>query len=123
LEKINQFSKGEANPSILRNTFAARIVQENDLSVAKELLGNISISTMERHLQISETEKETAVQPIEQDGIITKLYRKYFPTQTIHVIPSEIGITNFHIGRKEEMQKLHDCGKKKINLLIKKYFF
>ena len=117
-KKINQLSKGNANPTILRNTFAARIVQENDLSVAKELLGNISISTTERHLQISETEKETAIQSIEQDDFITKLYRKFFPIQTLHIIPTEIGITNFHIGRKDEMQKLHDCGKKKINLLI-----
>ena len=35
---VNQLSKGTVNPTILRNTFANRIVQENELSVAKELL-------------------------------------------------------------------------------------
>jgi len=62
--------------------------------------------------------KEIAIQSIEQTDFITRLYRKIFPAQTIHIILAEIGITNFHIGRKEEMQILHDCGKKKINLLI-----
>ena len=117
-KKVNQLSKGKANPTILRNTFAARIVKENDLSIAKELLGEKSIATTEKHFQIIESEKEAAIQSIEQTDFITKLYRKFFPVQTIHIIPAEIGITNFHIGRKEEMQKLHDCGKKKINLLI-----
>ncbi len=115
---INQLSKGTVNPTMLRNTFANRIVQENELSVAKELLGNPSLEATQRHVEITESQRETAIESIEQTDFITKLYRKYFPTQTIHIIPTEIGITNFHIGRKEEMQKLHDCGKKKINLLI-----
>lgn len=115
---INQLSRGNANPTILRNTFAARIVKENELSVAKELLGDNSITLTERHLEINENEKETAIESIEQTGFITKFYRKFFPIQTLHIIPTKIGITNFHIGRKDEMQKLHDCGKKKINLLI-----
>jgi len=117
-KKLNQLSKGKVNPTILRNTFAARIVKENDLSIARELLGETSISTTERHLQISTAQRETAIESIEQDNLMAKLYRKFFPTQTLHIIPSEIGITNFHIGRKEELLKLHDCGKKKINLLI-----
>lgn len=117
-KKINQLSKGKANPTILRNTFAARIVKENDLSIAKELLGEKSITTTEKHLQIIETEKESAIQSIEQTDLITKLYRRFFPIQTLHIIPTEIGITNFHIGRKTELQKLHTLGKKKINLLI-----
>ncbi len=116
--KINQLSKGTANPTILRNTFANRIVQENELPVAKELLGNQSLEATEKHMHVSDTQKEIAIESIEQDGFITRLYRKFFPIQTIHIIPTEIGITNFHIGRKEEMQKLLDCGKKKINLLI-----
>ena len=115
---INHLSKGTANPTILRNTFIARILKENDLSVARELLGETSIANTGRHLEVTESQIETAIESIEQDGFITKLYRKYFPIQTIHIIPTEIGITNFHIGRKDEMQKLHDCGKKKINLLI-----
>ena len=117
-KKLNQLSKGTINPTILRNTFAARIVKKNELSVAKELLGENSIALTERHLEIRESEKETAIKSIEQTDFITKIYRIFFPIQKLHIIPTEIGITNFHIGRKEEMQKLHDCGKKKINLLI-----
>lgn len=115
---INQLSNGKANPTILRNTFANRIAQVNELPVAKELLGNQSLEATEKHMQVSDTQKEIAIESIEQDGFITRIYRKFFPIQTIHIIPTEIGITNFHIGRKEEMQKLLDCGKKKINLLI-----
>ncbi len=117
-KKINLLSKGSVNPTMLRNTFAHRIVQENKLSIAKELLGNPSIEVTEKHLQISIDQKETAIESIEQDSLITRLYRKLFPLPTIDIIPTEIGITNFHIGRKMEMQKLHDFGKKKINLLI-----
>ena len=104
-KKINQLSKGTANPTMLRNTFANRIVQENELAVAKELLGNQSLEATEKHLKVSENQKEIAIESIEQDDFITRLYRKYFPIKTIHIIPTEIGITNFHIGRKEEMQK------------------
>ncbi len=115
---INQLSKGNSSPTILRNTFAAKIVKENELSVAKEILGEVSIATTERYLEVYESEIESAIQSIEPTDFISKFYRKFFPTNTIHIIPAEIGITNFHIGRKQEMQKLHDCGKKKINLLI-----
>jgi len=115
---INQLSKGKSNPTILRNTFAARITKENNLLIAKELLGETSLANTERHLQIIESEKEVAIQSIQQTNFLTKLYRRVFPIQTLHIIPTEIGITNFHIGRKEELQKLQDCGKKKINLLI-----
>ena len=100
------------------NYFAARITKENDLLIAKELLGETSLASTERHFQIIESDKETAIQSIEQTDFITRLYRKFFPTQTLHIIPTKIGITNFHIGRKEELQKLYDCAKKKINLLI-----
>lgn len=115
---INQLSKGKANPTILRNTFAAKIVKENTLPVAKELLGETSISTTEKYFEVQESEKENAIQSIESNDFLTKLYHKFFPIKTIHFIPTQIGLTNFHIGRKEEMQKLHDLGKKKINLLI-----
>jgi len=115
---INQLSRGKANPTILRNTFAAKIIKENNLSIAKELLGDKSITITEKHLEVLEQEKENAIQSIEPTNFITTLLRKFFPTPSIHIIPSEIGITNFHIGRKEEMKKLHDYGKKKINLLI-----
>ena len=117
-KKLNQLSKGTINPTMLRNTFAQRIVQDNELSIAKELLGNTSLTTTEKQLHISDAEKEHAIQSIQQENFITRLSRILFPINPIHIIPTEIGITNFHIGRKEEMQKLHDCGKKKINLLI-----
>ena len=117
-KKINQLSKGTINPTLLRNTFAQRIVQDNELSIAKELLGNSSLTITEKQLQISDAKKEKAIQSIQQETIITRLFRKLFFINPIHIIPAEIGITNFHIGRKEEMEKLHDCGKKKINLLI-----
>ena len=117
-KKLNQLSKGTINPTLLRNTFAQRIIQENEVSVAKALLGNSSLHTTEKQLRISDAKKEKAIQSIQQETFITRLFRKLFPVNPIHIIPAEIGITNFHIGRKEEMQKLLDCAKKKINLLI-----
>ena len=45
---INYISKGKVNPNILRNTFATRIVKENDLSIAKELIGENSIQKIEK---------------------------------------------------------------------------
>ena len=117
-KKINQLSKGTVNPTLLRNTFAMRIVHDNELAVANELLGNSALISTERQLRISDAEKEKAILSIQQENFITKLSRKLFPVNPIHLIPAEIGITNFHIGRKEEMQKLLNCGQKKINLLI-----
>jgi len=117
-KKINQLSKGTINPTLLRNTFAKRIGQDNELAVANELLGNSLATSSERQVPISDTEKERAILSIQQENFITRLSRKLFPINPIHIIPSEIGITNFHIGRKEEMQKLLNCGQKKINLLI-----
>lgn len=115
---INRLSDGKINPTILRNTFAAKIVSEKDLSVAKELLGNTSIQSTERFIEVTPSEKATVIQNLEQKGFLESLFERFFPARQLHIVPTEIGITNFHIGRKEEMQKLLDCGQKKINLLI-----
>ena len=57
---INQKSKGTINPTMLRNTFAARLLATKDIASAKALLGNKTLEATERHLIIPNQKKESA---------------------------------------------------------------
>ncbi len=117
--KVKKLSNGQVYPHMLRHTFATRIVNNgNELRIAKELLGHKSIATTEIYTHVSAEQIKTAIASIDKETWLTKLYRKLVPRKPIHVLPIDNGITKFHIGRKEEIERLFDLGKKKINILI-----
>ena len=117
--KVKKISNGKVYPHMLRHTFATRVVNNgNELRVAKELLGHHSIATTEIYTHVSKNQVKAAIDSIQQESFFTKLYRKVVPRKSIHLIPTDKGITNFHIGRKNEIAKLVDLGQKKINLFV-----
>ncbi len=117
--KIKKLSNGQVYPHMLRHTFATRVVNNgNELRVAKELLGHQSIATTEIYTHVSGQQVKMAIESIQQDSFITKLYRQLVPRKPIHIVPTDKGITNFHIGRKEEIAKLVELGQKKVNLFV-----
>ena len=105
---INQKSRGTINPTMLRNTFNAKLLNRKNPAPAKALLENKLSKASQHHSSTSET----------KSNWFQKLNNKLFTKTPIHIIPAPIGLTKFHIGRKAELQKLHELGKKKVNLLI-----
>ncbi|MEM9823006.1 MAG: tyrosine-type recombinase/integrase, partial [Bacteroidota bacterium] len=117
--KIKKLSNGAVYPHMLRHTFATRIVNNgNELRIAKELLGHRSIATTEIYTHVSADQVKSAIQSIEKESWWTKQLRRLFPRKPIHVSPIPGDQLAFHIGRKEELNKLLEYGQKKINLLI-----
>ncbi len=117
--KVKKISNGTVYPHALRHTFATRIVNEgNDLRIAKEFLGHKNIATTEIYTHVAQNQMKEAIASIDKLSWIEQLKQKLSPRKPIHIIPIENGMTDFHVGRKEELKQLADLGTKKINILI-----
>lgn len=120
--RLKKYTDGVVHPHMLRHTCATRIVNEgkdfDSLRAAQKILGHKSISTTEIYTHVSREQMVGAIQSIEQSTVWQRLSRKFFPKRRIHIVPVEQGLTQFHIGRKEELKRLADLTQKKINTLI-----
>ena len=94
--KIKKLSNGQIYPHMLRHTFATRVVNNgNELRVAKELLGHQSIATTEIYTHVSGQQVKMAIESIQQDSFITKLYRQLVPRKPIHIVPTDKGTVSY----------------------------
>jgi integrase/recombinase XerD len=120
--RLKKYTDGAVHPHMLRHTCATRIVNEgkdfDSLRAAQKILGHKSISTTEIYTHVSREQMVEAIQSIEKTSWPERLSRKLFPKKRIHIVPVEQGLTQFHIGRKEELKRLADLTQKKINTLI-----
>ncbi len=120
--RLKKYTDGAVHPHMLRHTCATRIVNEgNDfeaLRAAQKILGHKSISTTEIYTHVSREQMVEAIQSIEQTTWLERMGRRIFPKKRIHIVPMEQGLTQFHIGRREELKRLKALTEKKINTLI-----
>ena len=120
--RIKAYTDGIVHPHMLRHTCASRIVGEqndfNGLMAAKEILGHEDVRTTQIYTHISREQKIQAINGIERRSWINRVGRKLFPPQRVHIVPVANGLTTFHVGRKNEMEKLADLATKKVNTII-----
>lgn len=108
-----------AYPHMLRHTFATKIVNEgNDIRVAQNLLGHRSFKTTEIYLHIAESEKRAAIRSIDQRSLYLRLKDRFFPRRRVFQLDTTNGLTGIHVGRKDELMKLHDLYNKRVNVLV-----
>lgn len=118
-KKLKGYCDGLVHPHMLRHTFATRIVNSgNDLRVAQKLLGHHSQTTTEVYTHVETTQLRQAIRSIENQSLWSKLKRWLIPPQRIPVLPLQKGMTNFHVGRKTELQRLADLSSKQVNILL-----
>jgi len=107
------------SPHMLRHTFATKIVSEgNDIRVAQDLLGHASMKTTEIYLHVAEDEKRAAIKSIDKRPFHLRIRDRYFPKKRVFQLDTTKGLTKIHVGRKDELIKLHDLFEKKVNVLI-----
>jgi len=120
--RLKKHSNGLINPHMLRHYFATRVVNEgNDIRTAQKMLGHASQQTTEIYLHVPQQKIQAAISSIE----VKKPWYHRFTSFTssslppkVHLTPARIGLTPFHIGRKKELEKLHELARKEINVLL-----
>lgn len=119
-KKVKKWTDGVASPHDLRHTFATRIVSEgkNDIRVAQKLLGHASQLTTEIYLHVPQEQLRAAIRSLEKKSWKQKIFERYFPPKPIHILPVEKGLTKYHIGRKDELARLHFLSERRINTVI-----
>ena len=116
---LKRKSSWTINPHMLRHTFATKIVSKgNDIRVAQKLLGHSSSRTTEIYLHIPEKEKQRAIRSIEPSSIFYKLKHKIFNKKPVFHFDHQNRLTSIHIGRQEELKKMHELQQKKVNIFI-----
>ena len=110
---------GNTHPHILRHTFCTRLAQRgNDAFTIKELAGHDKTATTEIYIHASRNAKQTAISSLETDNWYKRLYRRLTPRRRVDIMPVMSGGLQVHIGRKEEISRIVDLAKKKVNILI-----
>ena len=119
-KKVRKWTDGVCSPHDLRHTFATRIVSEGkqDIRVAQKLLGHSSIATTEIYLHVPQDQLRQAIRSIERKSWGKRVFDRYFPQKPIHILPMDKGLTRYHIGRKDELAKLHFLSERRINTVI-----
>lgn len=122
--RLKKHSNGYVNPHMLRHYFATRVVNEgNDIRTAQKMLGHSSQQTTEIYLHVPQQKIQAAINSIEPktnsfNRFFNKLLNSKPSTPDIHITPARIGLTLFHIGRKKELQQLHNLAQKQVNVLL-----
>lgn len=107
------------HPHILRHTCATKLIEKGtELHVVKELLRHNSIATTELYVHTSKDRKRRAVNTLENRNIVKSVMQYFFPSKALEILPLSSGSTNFHIGRKNEIQKITENTEKKINTIL-----
>jgi hypothetical protein len=111
---------------MLRHFFGTNLREHGvDIDTAKELLGHTSRNTTEIYWHVKQDEKKRAIEAIDiKPTFLARVNQSLFgqkhpaPRPDIQVTPMQHGLTNFHVGRKKELETLHDLSDKQVNTLI-----
>ncbi len=118
--RIVAYSDGLLTPKQLRQYFAHKLQLNNcDFTTKQELLGTKNLQTGDQNNPISAVSAKQAIQDTEnQPKFFKKLFGAFTRKQPVEMIPMEIGLTRFHIGRKAEIAQITDLSQKQVNILI-----
>lgn len=120
--RLKKHSSGIINPHMLRHFFASRVVNEgNDIRTAQKMLGHASQQTTEIYLHVPQQKIQAAISSIEEKPNLFQRITQFWsttPKPQVDVTPARIGMTPFHIGRKKELDKLHELVQKQVNVML-----
>ncbi|MCB0580336.1 MAG: tyrosine-type recombinase/integrase, partial [Phaeodactylibacter sp.] len=118
--RIMKYTNNTVNPHMLRHYYATRMANNGeDIRVVQQLLGHSSQRVTERYLHVDEQQLRRAVQGMERErNLLRRVWQKLSRPQPVLVFPAKRGMTNFHVGRKEELERLHGLCEKEVNVLL-----
>ena len=118
--RIMKYTNKTVNPHMLRHYYATRLANNGeDIRVVQQLLGHCSQQTTERYLHVNDHQLRQAVRGMEREGnFLRRLVRKLSQRQPVLVFPAKRGMTSFHVGRKDELERLHGLSEKRVNVLL-----
>ena len=105
---------------VLRHTFGAKLASEEvPLETTARLLGHTGVTTtFQFYYHVPEIKLREAVKKTEPRTWFQDIKDYLFPKKRVHIQPMEAGRTNFHVGRKDELEKLAYLTEKRVNTLI-----
>ena len=111
---------GGVNPHMLRHTFCTNLaINGASRATIKELAGHEQMSTTDVYIHASRDAKEKAIATIDRGNTWhQRLRRKLNPRQRIDVMPVMLGGVGVHIGRKDEVERIVDLHRKRVNILL-----
>ena len=114
---LKKLSSDQVYPHKLRHTYGTELIANGaDIVTAKNLMGHESTRTTEIYIHAKREKIQEAVDAIEIVPWYEKVRRKFFPIKrNMLVIPTSTGLTNFHVGRKKELDSLQGS---KLNFII-----
>lgn len=120
---FDHVSDGRVYNHLMRHTCATKLLSAGvDLIVARDILGHQSVSTTEIYTHAAKDKLLKAAQQIQKQSRFKIWSKRLFPSlykmRNIHALPVQHGWTKFHIGRKEELLKLHELAEKRVNILM-----
>ncbi|MEM1325922.1 MAG: tyrosine-type recombinase/integrase [Bacteroidota bacterium] len=111
----------DLHPHVLRHTFAMnQLATGSSILEVQKMLGHKSFQTTEIYTHVSTENIKKAIQRTEVSRLtkIQRWTRKITKSKSVDLLPMAQGMTNFHVGRKNEISQLHDLIEKKVNILI-----
>lgn len=118
--RFMKYTNNTVTPHMLRHYYATRMANNGeDIRVVQKLLGHCSQQTTERYLHVDEQRLRQAVRGIERErNFLRRLLQRLSRPQPVLVFPAKRGMTSFHVGRKEELGRLHSLSEKRVNVLL-----
>ena len=118
--RIKSYSYGAINPAILRQYFISRIAGSgSSIATAQKLLGQKTPGQLPTlFTQSTDEEKQLIANLNTKTSFWQQLQNLWSPPKSINILPVTKGLTKFHIGRKQELEKLYQLHQIKVNLLI-----
>ena len=118
--RIMKYSNNTVNPHMLRHYYATRMANNGeDIRVVQKLLGHSSQQVTERYLHVDQQRLRQAVRGMERErNVLRRLWRRLHRPPPVLVFPAQRGMTDFHVGRKGELERLHILCEKRVNVLL-----
>ncbi len=118
--QVERLSSGQTTPSALRAYYIYQVCQANeDLLIIFQLTGLNKPDLIYKYKELQHTQLHNALELTEPKvGLLQKVIRQFQSPRTVPIIPMQVGMTKFHIGRKAEIAQITELSQKKVNILL-----
>jgi integrase/recombinase XerD len=120
---FKKISDKVVHPHLLRHSFASQYYEQTkDVILVQKTLGHQNPLMTNRYVHLhAQRVKDTMLALNNKQTKFTILKERFFPTPPpsyVHVTPMISAKSNFHVGRRKEIEKIEELAMKKVNTLL-----